>query len=341
MKFAFFSLDAWEKEYLNSRIITAGGNISINYFDQPLDNTHLPQNLDFEIISIFVDSKIDQEVLSHLPNLKLIVARSMGFDHIDLKACLEKNIAVSYVPTYGSETVAEYTLGLILTLSRKIYQACQRVKVDHNFHVQGLRGFDLVGKTLGVVGTGRIGKNVVKLAKAFGMKVVAYDTLPDLEFAKTEGFEYLTLEETLQSSDIVTLHVPHMPQTHHLINKQTLAQFKKGAYFINTSRGAVVETEALVESLKEGNLAGAALDVLEEEGAIRDELDLLVSGQINEHDLSTILADHALIQMPNVIITPHNAFNSEEALQRILDTTIENIKSFISGTPQNLVPQAS
>lgn len=169
------------------------------------------------------------------------------------------------------------------------------------------------------------------------MNVVASDPRPDAAFAREAGFRYLPFEELLSVSDIVTLHVPYMKETHYLMNKKTFALMKKGAYLINTSRGGVVETEALVEALTSKQLQGAALDVLEEEGVVKDELDFLINGHPEEHNLKTVLADHVLMNMPNVIITPHNAFNSWGALRRILDTTIGNITSFINGKPANIV----
>jgi D-lactate dehydrogenase len=178
---------------------------------------------------------------------------------------------------------------------------------------------------------------VVRIARGFEMNVIACDTYPDEEFAKEMNMTYCEPLRALQEGDIVTLHVPYTKETHHLINKSNIAMMKRGAYLINTSRGGVVETEALVKALKDGHLGGAALDVLEEEGVIRDELEFFMEGRAEEHNLKTVLANHILFDMPNVIITPHNAFNTWGALQRILDTTLENIKAFAEGKPSNLV----
>ena len=279
-------------------------------------------------------------MLSHLPNLQLITTRSTGYDHIDLVACVKHGTAVANVPSYGSPTVAEFAFALILTLSRKIYDAYHRVREDGSFQLDGLQGFDLKGKTLGVVGTGDIGRAVVRIANGFEMKVVASDVKPDEEFAKEQSFRYCELDELLEQSDIVTLHVPYLASTHHLINKDNITKFKRGAYLINTSRGPVVETEALVQALTNGHIAGAGLDVLEEEGIVKDELAFLVGGHPEATNLKTVLAGHVLIDHPNVIVTPHNAFNTQEALQRILETTIENHLSFIHEEPRNLVKTA-
>lgn len=335
MNISFFSLEPWAKEHTQSSAMLKGHELS--FFNDILTKDTVPELTNQDVISVFVDSLVDSQVLARFPNLKLIATRSTGFDHIDMQECKKRDIAVASVPTYGENTVAEFTFALILALSKKIFESYHRIKEEGKFDLAGLRGFDLKGKTLGVVGTGRIGKHVITIAKGFDMHVVASDVMEDTKSAKELGFQYLPLEELLAVSDIVTLHVPYMKETHYLINKDNIAKMKQGAYIINTSRGGVIETEALVAAIKEGRLTGAGLDVLEEEGAIKDELDLLVSGKTGEHNMKTILANHVLIDMPNVIITPHNAFNTREALERILRTTIENIQGFAKGKPLNLV----
>ena len=337
MKIAFFRLEQWEKEYIEKHDDFKKLKAEVVFFDEKLDKDHLPKDTSAEVISIFINSKIDEEVLEAFPNLKCIVTRSTGFDHIDLRSCEERNIVVSNVPSYGEDTVAEYTFGLILALARKIYQGFDQIRETGSFSLEGLRGIDLKGKTLGVIGTGKIGRNVVRLARGFEMNVIACDISPDDEFAKEMNMTYCEPLKALQEGDIVTLHVPYTKETHHLINKNNISMMKKGAYLINTSRGGIVETEALVKALKDGHLGGAALDVLEEEGVIQDELEFLMEGRPEEHNLKTVLANHILIDMPNVIVTPHNAFNTWGALQRILDTTLVNIKAFGEGKPVNLI----
>lgn len=335
MKLGFFEIEGWEKDIISERF--AGETIS--FFEQKLDLDNLPPETDFEIISIFVNSKITSEVLKHFPNLKFITTRSTGFDHINSNACKEAGVAVSYAPGYGDNTVAEFAFGLILNLTRKMYHCIDRIKESGSFSLEGLRGVDIKGKILGVVGTGRIGKEVIKIAKGFGMSVIAFDPYPDNNFQKEAGFEYLSLEEVLKKSDIVTLHCPYLKSTHHLINKQNIMTMKKGSYIINTARGAIVETEALVQALQQGILAGVGLDVLEEEGEVKDELNILADGHPNEATLKNMLYDHILMEMPNVLVTPHNAFNTGEALERILNTTIQNIEGFSLGKPINLIPE--
>ena len=296
----------------------AGAEIAI--FEEKLTKENIDKAKDADVLCVFTNSLVTKEVIDSLPNLKSVVTRSTGFDHIDVAYADSKNIKVSNVPAYGSETVAEFTFALILTLSRKMREDAVGLKKDGDYTVlPEMQGFDLNGKTLGVVGTGKIGKNVVKIAHGFGMNVVAYDLYPDLNFAKENNFSYKTLPEVLTQSDIVTLHAPYTKENHHLINKENISLFKKGAYLINTARGELVETEALVSGLDSGVLAGVGLDVLEGERMIKkgDKIPLL--------------------DLPNVVMTPHVAFDTVEAESRIMQTTVENIKGFISGVPINLV----
>lgn len=335
MKIAFFDLEGWEGDILKENFPTE----ELFLFHQRLDTEHLPPRKDFEIISVFVNSKIDQKVIEYFPQLKFIATRSTGYDHIDLNVCSQKKIPVAYVPGYGDNTVAEWTFGLILNLTRKLYKAIDQIKEKNLWDLTDLRGIDLKGRTLGVIGTGRIGKEVIKIAKGFSMNILAYDIYPDHHFAHQIGFQYVSLEELLKNSDIITIHVPYNPSTHHLINKNNIKLIKKGAYLVNTSRGGVIETDALIEALHEGILAGAGLDVLEEEGLIKDELWILAHGHPEKHNLKVALENHILRDLENVLLTPHNAFNTWQALERILQTTIENIKSFQEGSPKNIVPE--
>lgn len=333
MKIGFFELEGWESEIIQKNF----PDDELFFSKDKIDALNLPQQKDFDILSIFVNSRINSEVLASFSKLKLLTTRSTGYDHIDLKACAERNISVAYVPGYGDNTVAEFTFGLILNLTRKIYQAIDRIKEDGLFSINGLRGIDLKGKTLGVIGTGRIGKEVIKIAKGFSMKVIATDPYPDVNYAQEMNYTYVSLEDLLRNADIITIHTPYLSQTHHLINKNNIRIIKKGAYIINTSRGPIVETEALIQALKDGILAGAGLDVLEEEGEVKDELNFLTKSHPREQILKNMLYNHILMEMSNVLITPHNAFNSQEALIRILNASIENIKNFKDNKPFNLI----
>ncbi|MBI3638256.1 hydroxyacid dehydrogenase [Candidatus Wolfebacteria bacterium] len=343
MKIFFAEIENWEIDYIKERL----PNAELFFSEKKLDKDNLPEQKDFDAISAFVGSVVDEDVLKNFPNVKMITTRSTGFDHLNLKALKEKNIKVGYVPGYGDNTVAEMAFGLILCLSRKIYEAYDRIKETGSFSFEGLRGFDLNGKTIGIVGTGRIGKHMIKIAKGFGMNVVAFDLFPNKDLEKEMNFKYLPLDELLGTSDIISLHVPYIlpsagsgQATHHLINLNNVGKIKKGALLINTARGGIIETDALIKGLNEGILGGAGLDVLEEEGIIKDEREFLLHGHPEGHNLKTVLENHVLIDMPNVIITPHNAFNTKEALQRILDTDIENIKNFVEkGEPKFAVPE--
>ena len=336
MKIAFFKLEPSERTYIEANKELKQLGCEFLFVDEAINKASLKKDADVEIISIF-RTKVTSKTLSYFPNLKFIATRSTGYDHIDLKAVKKLGITVSNVPSYGDETVAEYTFGLILVLVRRIADAYGRLREQGKFSIEGLRGFELNGKTLGVIGTGRIGKNVVRIAKGFEMKVVAYDLYPDKAYAKKLGFEYVSFQKLLSLSDIVTLHIPLTDKTKHLINEKALQLMKPTAYLINTSRGGCVKTNALVKALQNKDIAGAALDVLEEEGALQNELGFLSEGNAKEKTYSTLLANHVFIDLPNVIVTPHNAFNTEEALQRILDGTIENITAFIHGKPINVV----
>jgi D-lactate dehydrogenase len=223
-------------------------------------------------------------------------------------------------------------------LSRKLYSTVRRVKEDRSFTRDGLRGFDLKGKVLGVIGTGRIGKEAIRIGKGFGMQVMAFDPRPSRDYATRYGFIYCSLDEVLVSSDVVTVHCPLTPETRHLLHRGNLLRMKRGSLLVNTARGAIVETTGIVTALEAGVLAGAALDVLEEEGEIKDEVRFLTQEHPKRSTLEAMLATHALMAHPNVVVTPHNAFNSKEAFERILGTTIATIRGFLAGSTLNIIP---
>jgi D-lactate dehydrogenase len=296
--------------------------VEVAFVDREINQNLIPADVNFDILGVFTDSAVDAPTIAALPNLKLITTLSTGYDHIDIAAAAARGIPVSSVPTYGENTVAEFAFALLLALSRKIFEARDRVRIERKFTDDGLTGFDLAGKTIGVIGTGHIGKHVICMANGFNMQMIAYDVYHDDAFAKEMNFTYVPLEELLARSDVITVHAPYLPSTHHLINASNVGLIKKGAYLINTARGAIVETAALIAALKNGTLAGAGIDVLEEEAAMKE-------GNMD--------VDAELIAMPNVIVTPHNAFNTHEAFHRILDTTINNIVAFVNGAPVDIV----
>lgn len=328
-RIAFYGLWTELKDYTRGKI--RGLSCTIH------SETITQQNLyrDTEILSVFVESLVTKTILDQLPRLKMIAAMSTGYDHIDLKECKKRGIIVTNVPFYGENTVAEHTMALILGLTRKLFLSVKRVKEGvYDFH--GLRGTDLKGKTLGIIGTGHIGLHLITMAKAFEMNVLAYDKFPNKTLAKKMGYTYLPFNAVLSKSDIVSLHTPLFKETYHLINKKNIKKIKPGAYLINTARGALVDPEALVWALQNQHLAGAGLDVLEDENLIQDE-EKIIAGALTNKQIRNSLLNNVIIDHPNTIVTPHNAFNSTEALQRIIDTTVDNIKNFLKKKPSNVI----
>jgi len=290
---------------------------------------------DADVLSVFINSKVTDKVLAKLPRLQFIATRSTGFDHIDLASCKKRGIKVSNVPTYGENTVAEHTFGLILCLSRKIYQASSRTRLG-DFTIDELMGFDLKGKVLGVVGAGNIGKHVIRIALGFEMEVLVADPcLGDKEIRRL-GAVKVELNALMKKSDIITLHCPLCKATEQLINKNRIGLMKKGSLLINTARGELMDTTSVLAALENGTLAGVGLDAIEGEQYIKNE-DEVLDGKINTQALKVMIENHVLIKHPNVIVTPHIAFNSQEAVERILRTTAENIEDFAKGKPKNLV----
>ncbi len=336
MKIIFFETAPWERRYLTKALKLAGA--TVQFVLEPLTDQSLSRAKGAGIISVFIYSQVTASVLKRLPGLRFIATRSTGFDHIDLKACQAKGIRVSNVPAYGENTVAEHTFALILSLSRNVHKAYVRT-IKGDFSLNGLQGFDLKGKTLGVIGAGRIGMHVIKMAKGFGMEVLVYDTRRDPFLREVLDFRYAPLPELLRKSDIVSLHLPYTSSTHHLMHRETFRLMKRGALLINTARGGLVDTNALVWALDEGIVGGAGLDVLEGEELVKEERQLLEK-DFSKDRLITALKNHILLHRENVVITPHIAFDSREALQRILDTTVANLVGFLHGSPSNLVSKA-
>lgn len=327
----FFETEPWEERSLLQGL----DGIDATCHREELDASTVSLASEAQVVSVFIRSRLDRALLKQLPHVRLVATRSTGFDHVDLQACDEQGIAVTNVPRYGENTVAEHTFALILALSRNVHKAYQRT-VQGDFTLEGLRGFDLKDRTLGVVGAGSIGLHVVRIARGFGMEVLVYDVHESHLIAEVLGFRYVPLDELLAQSDIVTLHAPYMPATHHLINRETLQKMKRDALLINTARGALIDTEALVWALQEGIVGGAGLDVMEGEELVQEESQLL-SMPTAEDKLRLLLRNHILMKMPNVVLTPHIAFFSEEALQRIVDCTIDNIRRWLGGQPVNVV----
>jgi D-lactate dehydrogenase len=287
------------------------------------------------VLSVFVGSRVDRPLLEACPDLRLVVTRSTGYDHVDLAACAERGVAVANVPTYGENTVAEHTFALILALSRNVHKAWVRTQRG-DFSIQGLQGFDLRGRTLGLVGVGHIGLHTAKIARGFGMRVLAADPRPQPLLAELVGFRYVTLEELVAAADIVSLHAPLTPATHHLVDRELLKRFRRGALLVNTARGGLVDTEALLWALDEGILAGAGLDVLEGEELLTEDRRRLALER-DEASLRVLLENQLLAGREDVVVTPHVGFDSVEAVQRIAEVTAANVAAFLAGRPENLV----
>lgn len=293
---------------------------------------------DADVISVFVSSTISKQLIDKMDNLKLIACRSTGFNNVDFAACKARNISIVNVPTYGERTVAEYTFALILALSRKILPSVQQT-MQGTIDSSLVRGHDLFGKTIGIVGLGRIGKNVAKFAEAFGMKVLAYDPFAKAESLGDFNLSLVELPELLKLSDFVTVHAPLTDDNRHLFDSEKFAGMKQGSIFINTARGELMVTSDLIDALQSGHLAGAGIDVLEGEQLVdvsEEEL-LLKKGRVSAELLQQAVANNVLVKLPTAIVTAHNAYNTGEAIRRINTTTRENIEAFLVGNTQNEV----
>ncbi|NTW15657.1 MAG: hydroxyacid dehydrogenase [Candidatus Moranbacteria bacterium] len=331
MRIACFETTPTDSDRLS---VALSGN-DLRFFPEPLSEKNVELAKDCEAISVFIYSEVSADLLSRLPVLRAVATRSTGFDHIDLDACRKRDIAVMNVPSYGENTVAEHTFALILALSRNVHKSYARGQKG-DYSIEGLMGFDLKDKTLGVIGTGHIGLHVIRIAKGFGMHVLAFDTHHDTFLSEILHFRYVPLHEVLAESDIVTLHIPLLESTRHFMDRDKISKMKQGSLLINTSRGGIVDNRALIEGLDRGILAGAGLDVIEGEEHIREE------NQCLHRSCSARKAEHAaenrdLLHRDNVVFTPHIGFYSREAIDRILDTTAENLRAFADGNPTNTV----
>lgn len=323
MKIAFYEINNEEKRYIKKAL---GSSFQMVFTNQVLNEENISLAADADVISIFIYSKITEAVLEKMPGVKLISTRSTGFNHINLQAAQARGVAVCNVPYYGENTVAEHTFALILALSRNLHKAYVR-SLQGNFSISGLRGFDLKGKTLGIIGAGSIGMHVIKMAKGFGMDVIVYDARHNHIMKEVLEFEYVSLDTLLTSSDIISLHAPYNESTHYLINMNNIGKVKPGTLFINTARSGLIEPSALYHAIDTGIFAGAGLDVFEGEELLNEENQML-SKNVSVENMEAILKRNILLRRENVILTPHIAFDSKEAVERILDTTANNIKGF-------------
>ena len=315
MKIAFFSTKKYDRQSFNEQI--ENHPHSITYFEDILSTETVALAKGFDAVCIFVNNPVNRELIQKLSeiNIEAIALRSAGFNHVDLKAAQEYGIDVYRVPAYSPEAVAEHTVALILTLNRKTHKSYNRVR-ENNFSLEGLTGFNLHGKTVGVIGTGKIGAAFLKIIKGFGCSLLAYDPYPSDDVLKM-GVEYVSLEKLFRNSDIISLHCPLIPDTKYIINREAIDMMKNGVMLINTSRGALVETSAAIEGLKDSKIAYLGIDVYEQEEHLffKD-----LSERVIQDDVIA-----RLMSFPNVLITGHQAFLTREALYQITQATLENL----------------
>ena len=316
-KVAFFDTKPYDRTWFDA----LGKNYEITYFEEKL-NHHTAKFTDgFDAVCAFVNDRVNALAIERLYNngVQLIAMRYAGYSNVDVKAAFQK-LHIVRVPAYSPHAVAEHTIGLLLTLNRRLHKAYNRTR-EFNFSIVGLTGTDLYGKTVGVIGTGKIGRTFIDICRGFGMRVLAYDKFP----AKDSGRDYVELDTLLRESDVISLHCPLTPDTRHILNRDAFSKMKKGVFILNTSRGALIDSEALLDALNSRTVGGAGLDVYEEEANLfyEDRSDTII------HDDTLAL----LVSRPNVILTAHQAFLTEEALHNIAEETIKNLDAFFSGAP--------
>ena len=321
IKVAFFDAKSYDEVSFNKT--NADYGFDIRYYQEYLNLKTVPLAKGADVVCIFVNAECNAAVIDELikNGVKLIALRCAGFNNVDLKAAKDR-IKVVRVPAYSPHAVAEYAVSLMLALNRKIFRAVNRTR-EGNFALKGLMGFDMYGKTAGVVGMGRIAKELIKILHGFGMKVLAYDLYPDTEFAKHYDVRMVSLDELYAESDIISLHCPLTPETTFLINAQSIAKMKPGVMIINTGRGKLIHTEDLIEGLRTKRVGSAGLDVYEEEKNYfyEDRSDKIIDDDVLAR----------LLMMPNVVLTSHQAFFTAEAMHNIALTTLESIKEFSEG----------
>jgi D-lactate dehydrogenase len=320
-KIAFFDAKPYDRQSFDRA--NTGFGFDITYYDAHINPQTVELAYGFDAVCAFVNDIINKKVIDNLfeHDIEIIALRSAGYNNVDFKAALGK-VHVVRVPAYSPYAVAEHAAALILSLNRKTHRAYYRIR-DGNFSINGLLGFDMNGKTAGIIGTGKIGRCLISILKGFGMEILAYDVYPDRDYKKEAGIKYVSLDELFERSDIISLHCPLTPETEHMINENSIKKMKDGVMIINTGRGKLIHTSALIKMLKAGKVGSAGLDVYEEESEYFFED---YSTQMISDD---ILA--RLITFPNVLITSHQGFFTSEALHNIAETTLENIKEFFDG----------
>jgi D-lactate dehydrogenase len=342
MKITFTELDAGERRFFEEAL----GDHELRLVDALAE---VPP--DTEILSTFIASRIDEDFLAAHPALRLVATRSTTTDHIDLESCGRHAVTVCDVASYGDHIVAEHTFALLLALTRRLREA-MHLNGQTRFSYERLRGTELRGKTFGILGAGRVGMKTIPVARAFGMEVIAHDIAPRPAEAAALGFSYVSFDELLRRSQILSLHTPITGDTFHILDRAAFAKCRRGVLIINTARGRLIDTAALLDALDAGIVGGAGLDVLGEEAALRRQASHLISDQIidrlhgeeagiapeRSRQIDKLIRIEKLLARPDVVFTPHIAFNCLESIARINVATVANIKRFIKGRPRNIVP---
>ncbi|HZJ17977.1 MAG TPA: NAD(P)-dependent oxidoreductase [Chthoniobacteraceae bacterium] len=340
MKITFTELEESEQRYFEEALGTHELSF-VHSLDEVMPDT--------EVLSVFISAHVTDDFLARHPALRLIATRSTTVDHLDLESCARRGVAVAPVASYGDHIVAEHTFALLLALTRRLREA-MRLNGDKRFSYGALRGIELHGKTFGILGTGRVGIRAVPIARAFGMQVIAHDIAPQREAAAAFCFEYVSFDELLRRSDVLSLHAPLTGDTLHILDREAFAKCRRGILIINTARGRLIDTAALLEALDSGVVGGAGLDVLGEEAALRRQASHLISDKIIDHlhgedasaaeersrEIQKLMLIDRLLARPNVVFTPHIAFNCIESIERINAATVTNIVRFLRGTPTGI-----
>lgn len=334
-KIVYFDVQEDEKEFLKSR---NEGKYEYYLEENSLNNLlHLPPHYkEASIISVFTTSRVGAEILKQFPHLELIALRSVGYNHIDLDYCNDNNIVVENTPNYGNKSVAEFAMALLLDVCRKVSQSYIEYK-EIDINTQTLIGQELGGKTIGIIGLGAIGSEFARLAYGFDMNILGLDLYQKQDLVENYRVKYTDFDTLLKESDFISLHTPLTKDNRHMFNEEAFKKMKNSAILINTARGELIETQALYNAINRKEIAGAGLDVLESEETISDPDYLVDISRLNEGTLKQTILNTRLQQLPNVIITPHIAYNTKEAINRILETVMSNINSFVDGVVDNNV----
>ncbi len=333
MKVVFFDVEHYEEEYLHKQ---SGGRY-ILVKDALNDLSPLnPEYADADVISVFTTSRVNAKVLKQFKNLKLIALRSVGFNHVDMKYCREKHIVVENSPNYGNQSVAEFALALLMDVLRKVTMSYLGYK-DAKVHPSCLMGLELYGKTMGIVGLGAIGSTFAKISHGLGMKILGYDKVENEALKRDLNVVYTDFDTLVRKSDFISIHAPLTQENYHMFDEDSFEKMKNSAILINTGRGELIDTSALFNALVNKKILGAGLDVLENEQTITDVDYMLGINRLDKLALEQTIINSRLFQLDNVILTPHIAYNTKEAVERILNTTLDNIQQFGMGIVQNYV----